>query len=179
MAIFNFLSKQERVQIGKQLASWMPEMSTWQSCQVAESIELYTVDLSSLQGHARAKACLRKMNCWHIQVLVNEKPMYFARVADDGKDGWEVYSFYGPGKADAIDSALTWIDEYIHDKYVVNMFEIPAYYITGFTLEKGEDVRVYIVDTPPDMSIKAGKIYRFDEMRGMLKTQNPIHGVTS
>lgn len=184
MATFNFLSTKDLGEIAPKLGSWMPEMDDWQSCQIGESIEVYTVGLGNLFGAGSAKSCLRKTHRWHLQVRVDEKASYCARVykerTKDKQEGeWDIYSFYGPGKAEKIDAAVTWIDQYVHDRYAIRIVEIPAFYITALLLEDGEDVHVYVVDAPAGVSIERETLRRFDELRGELRTQSPIDGVTA
>jgi|GEM_PF-4527350 len=178
MAKFIFLQPEELQQIATKLATWMPPMVSWNSCMIAESLELYTVDMSDLNSAKSARDCLRSTGIWHIQIRIDQTAAYFARVARVGNSNeWKVNAVYGPGLPIKIDTALTWIDQYIHDDFVVSIFELADYFITGLTLEKGDDIRVYIVSTVPGLKVETGKLYRFDEMRGLLVHQAPVHGV--
>ena len=179
MAKYNFLGVEDLHRIADKLGPWMPDTLTWNACTVAESLEVYTLSASDLLDPEKsARNCLRSTGIWQLQIQVDTASTFFARVSNtEGGNNWQVNSMYGPGLAKKLDKALTWIDQYIHDRFTVRVFEIPAYYIMGLTLENGEDVHVYIVSKAPRVAIETGRLYRFDEMRQILINIAPVQGV--
>ncbi|MBN9382258.1 MAG: hypothetical protein J0H74_15925 [Chitinophagaceae bacterium] len=182
MATLHLLEKEELKQIADELGSWVGYMQQplpRDSFGVAQSIEVCTISYSDLRNSEKsAQACLQTNGIWHIQVWTRDSPDYYARVShgQDGK-GWQVNSLYGPGTARKIDAALRQVDKQFEDAYNIRLVEIPAYYITGLTLEKGEELLVYIISTPPGLPVKPGTAYPFEDLRRILHEVAPVRGV--
>jgi len=118
-------------------------------------------------------------NSVHVQIFVDQRPRYFARLERSDAatgEGWRLTRISESAIAKKIEAGIDAVqNDPASDDEVLTLLEVPAYYFVGLLLSGDNGERVLPVEFPRELGVDGSTFYSLEDIRERFR-QSAIMG---
>lgn len=186
MARIPRLSKRIQTKILKEAAEILAglySLSPGTPLQLGAGFELYHLDIAAtdkLREPFKVQEVLRDIERWHVLLLADSKPSYYARAFPKAGTpaSWQVTEVGASERVRPLARAVEWLESNDPSKDCTRLIYVPTHRVQALWLEGRDQDRVLVTFRPARMKdIRYRKFYQFPEFVEKIINHEPFQAI--